>query len=439
MMMTMIAAATKSTHCLLVRMVTTLLLLLLGSLAGAAASERSSQGSGAHGEGEDYVYRPEGPPVATAGQVENYYNFLDQQYQDYQRHRSLFLICQDFAAAINTTGYATFQRIVLAPLCPQDGSGGEQTMLPDKVNWIVHAVGADDALEVGMTPPNVFTPVISKGEMRFHLTSAPWRGGEIGYVACGYVRPVCQKRGLREYPEVCSDSYLIIAYLFSLSLISICSVEISFPVGLVKEFLVRGSGSGVQLDLSNPEGSIVNVMGTNNTVSINSTSTVDLSLNNSTNNVVKALAASYPLVNISGASNDVQLDGDVFGGSVSGSSNTLLVQGSFVVPDGSSFDVDGVDNTVKVNGGDCAGIAGVATAGSDSVTAQSTSGSSTCTTTTDVVSVKDIECTVAAGSVEIPCAVAAQIASGATTATSGIASFALAATAAALITTSSLF
>lgn len=90
--------------------------------------------------------------------------------------------CPNFATAINTTGFASFSRIVLQPLCPLQGGqpDGEATM-PDKVNWVVHAANADDALEVAMSPADVFTPIIQKGQLRFFLTQAPWKsGGEIG-------------------------------------------------------------------------------------------------------------------------------------------------------------------------------------------------------------------------------------------------------------------
>ena len=59
--------------------------------------------------------------------------------------------------------------------------------MPDKVNWVVHAAkadhaaNADHAVQVAMSPPDVFTPIIQEGQLRFHLTQAPWKGGgEIG-------------------------------------------------------------------------------------------------------------------------------------------------------------------------------------------------------------------------------------------------------------------
>ena len=126
---------------------------------------------GRHGADDaagDHVYRPESG--ATGG---GFYSAYDR--------RLATMTCPDFAAAINTTGYSSFSRIVLQPLCPQGGQPNGEALLPDKVNWVVHAANADDALEVAMSPADVFTPIIQKGQLRFYLTQAPWKsGGEIG-------------------------------------------------------------------------------------------------------------------------------------------------------------------------------------------------------------------------------------------------------------------
>jgi hypothetical protein len=170
---------------------------------------------------------------------------------------------------------------------------------------------------------------------------------------------------------VTSLSFENILYLANTKLVRF-SVEVVIPTGQVTTLNIAGARQSVAISLASAM--TVNVAGADNAVSITSSSSVAMTVKGATNKM-QVSASSVTFDAISGANNNLEAKSNaVTITSLSGASNTILVEGTLAITN-----LGGAGNNVKVNGGSCDGFPASIV--------------STCTTTSDTVTVSYVDCT----------------------------------------------